>query len=502
LQISVTSSSAAGLVCAIIFLIATGNILLQILSSSQPAFADGGFQQSSPPTGFGNRVPAVSITSTPSILISSANQDILLHFRVYDAKTNETIKFATLNIAIYNATDPKAKPILQDFFRSDNGLLALKIHPQGGDMQLRGNRDPFLGALQADPGGIVDFFGPLFVKPGTYHTRVGLFGIDYPTNIFADENVVWFDTYIHIGEEYHTDARFEDRDYPVIVTSYYDKVKGFNFDAGAETFAWSVPFDWNVTKLQKENATNILVRQDVKIPQSMLDIGDFRAFNATVNGRPVQNRTLVVDHVLEPGNVIFRFALHEDEILNIAKSNNYTANSNSNPQLMNFSLSFAPSVKTSSRITTDKDNIAVLLNWTPGQLKAFQSATLEMQFVNNGNGGSSINDTRIHDDVKYDIMILDNRKEPVFSASDQIAKGGAGNQTIRISADGGYLVEITVKGLIKSGQSLDTTRNGVATGTVLVPEFPASLSVFLSVGAAIAIITVMQRFAKQSGTKL
>jgi hypothetical protein len=40
--------------------------------------------------------------------------------------------------------------------------------------------------------------------------------------------------------------------------------------------------------------------------------------------------------------------------------------------------------------------------------------------------------------------------DPTFSPPDQIAKEGVANQAVRICADGGYHVEVTVKGLLKA----------------------------------------------------
>ena len=511
------------------FLIATGSIILPPILSSQPAFADGGNQEFLPEQrSFGNREPALSVRTTPPVIVAGGNADIYMQFRLYDVKTNETIKYPNLLITIYKGLDPRAKPLLQDAFVSQNGLLKLEIKPQPGDIQIRANKDAFTNAWQADdPGGTIKVNGPVLLDAGLYRIDVSVLGIDYPQYLFEAKDVKRFDTIVHVGEEIRKNVKFEGGTYPITITSFNDIVQGFTFDAGTETFSWSTPFDWNgalgilaknATAASTDNAatnsaTIHVVHQEAKIPLSLFGVGNYTEYNAIVNGVPIASNAVAVDQTVEPGSVIFRFALDRDKIQNIAKSNNYTiangSSNNNNPQAMNFSLSFAPSVKTSSRITTtDKDdnnssNIAVLLNWTPGQLKALQNSTLEMQFVNNydGSNSSGINDTRIRDDVKYDIRILDNRKEPVFSASDQIAKGGAGNQTVRLSADGGYLVEITVKGIRRQGQPLDATRNGVATGTVLVPEFPTSLSVFLSVGAAIGIIVFMQRVGKQFGRR-
>ncbi len=96
-----------------------------------------------------------------------------------------------------------------------------------------------------------------------------------------------------------------------------------------------------------------------------------------------------------------------------------------------------------------------------------------MRFVNiggNGTDGSETNnDARIHNDVKHDIRILDNMHEAAFSASNQIAKEGVANKT------------------------LSEIRNDLDVAIMLAPEFPASLTVFIAAGTAIARVIAVVR---------
>jgi hypothetical protein len=57
---------------------------------------------------------------------------------------------------------------------------------------------------------------------------------------------------------------------------------------------------------------------------------------------------------------------------------------------------------------------------------------------------------------------------------------------------------VAVKGLTKPGQQqqqvVDQTRNGVARGVVVVPEFPAGT--LMAVSGVIGVILLVQRFAR------
>jgi hypothetical protein len=156
-----------------------------------------------------------------------------------------------------------------------------------------------------------------------------------------------------------------------------------------------------------------------------------------------------------------------------------------------FSPTGASGEQTSNEISTDTGGIHVLLNWEPGQLKAGAETKLKMQFVDAFAG------TNITNDVKYDLKIFDNAGKQVFAQADQTAKGGTVELTgLNFPADANYRVEVAVKALVKEGQSPDLTRNGVARGTVVVPEFPAGAMV--AVAGALAAIVVAQRLMRKS----
>jgi hypothetical protein len=460
-------------------------LVLPAVLASQKAFADGLTQENLPPTTFGNRQAALFVKINPPILTSESQQDAYLQFRLFDVKTNATIKFPTLNIAVYKGTDPSAKPLMQDFFQSENGLLTLKIKPQAGDVQLQGNREPFLSALQADPGGTVNVRGPVLLDGGLYRIDVRVFGIDYPTNIFADQDVKSFETALSVGDVFKQDVKSaQGNTYLMFIISYYDKVEDFKFDAGAKTYSWAMPFNWNVSRIQ--NAPNVFVHEEVRVPKSFAGVGDASAFDAKVNGKPIVGRMLAVDPFSDENNLILHFLINKNDILDMAK--------NPPPDgKMAFSFSPAGSTaeQTSTEIATDTGGLHALLTWTPGQLKAGTSTDLGIQFVDAFAGA------KITDDVKYDLKIFGKDGKEVITKTDQTAKGGTGDQAgLNFPANENYRVEIAVKALMKQGQSPDMTRNGVARGTVVVPEFPAGAMV--AAAGAVAAIVAAQRFMRKN----
>ncbi|WP_148700163.1 peptidase [Candidatus Nitrososphaera evergladensis] len=457
-------------------------LVLPTVLASQKAFADGLTQENLPPASFGDQQASLFVKINPPILTTESKQDAYLQFRLFDAKTNETIKFPTLNIAVYKGTDPNAKPLMQDFFQSENGLLTIKVKPQEGDVQVQGNREPFLNALKADPGGTVNISGPVLLDGGLYRIDVSVFGIKYPTNIFKDEDVKTFETALSVGDVYSQNVQSEGKTYPMSIISYYDKVEDFKFNAASKTYSWAMPFNWNTSRIQ--NAPNVFVHEEVRVPKSFTGVGDASAFDAKVNGKPIAGRMLAVDPFSDENNLILHFLINKNDILDMAR--------NSPPSDGKMSFSFSPAgasegQQTSGEISTDTGGIHALLNWTPGQLKAGAETKLDIQFVD-AFAGTNISDQ----DVKYDLKIFDKNGKEVLAKTDQTAQGGKGEQAgLNFPADDTYRVEITVNGLVKQGQSPDLTRNGIARGIVVVPEFPAGAMV--AVAGAIGAIVVAQR---------
>jgi hypothetical protein len=60
-----------------------------------------------------------------------------------------------------------------------------------------------------------------------------------------------------------------------------------------------------------------------------------------------------------------------------------------------------------------------------------------------------------------------------------LAKNAADTETIVFPANQIYHMELQITGLVKAGQTPDLTRNEVATGYVVVPEFPTMTSTIM-----------------------
>lgn len=451
--------------------------------ASQRAFADGLFQENIQGNIAGRDVN-LFLKINPPVLTTQTQQDAFVQIRLFEGN-NETIKFTTFIIEISKVTDSGEDTLMSsDAFHTESGLLTLKIQPQEGDVQVQATVDDFLQAYKADPGGTINIKGPILLDGGLYHFRIDVIGVDNVRALLPPDQVRTFDTYLSVGDVVTQDVQYDGQTYPTTIISYYDKVQDFTFDPDTTTYSWSMPFNWDMERIQ--SATSIFVHEEIRIPKSFTGVGDATAFDASVNGKPLSARMLSVDPFSLEDQLTLHFLINRNDIIGLAQEVPDTT------KTMEFAFSPASDggEHTSGEITTDTGGMLILLDWTPDQLSANNETTLDLEFHDAFSGD------RITDDVTYDLRIFGPDGSEVYSQNAQIAQGGSDSQTMTFPIDETYRIEVDVKSVMEDGQSPDLTRNGIARGTVVVPEFP--VGTILAVTAALGSIIAFQRLARKA----
>jgi hypothetical protein len=451
--------------------------------ASQRAFADGLFQENIEGNIEGRNVN-LFLRINPPILTTQTQQDAFVQIRLFEGN-NETIKFTTFVIEISKVTASGEDTLMSsDAFHTESGLLTLKIQPQEGEVQVFATKEDFLNAWKADPGGTINIRGPVLLDGGLYHFRVDVIGVDSIRGLLRPDQVRTFDTYLSVGDVVTQNIQYQGTTYPTTVISYYDKVQDFSFNPSTLTYSWSMPFNYDVERI--ESAASIFVHEEVRIPKSFAGVGDVTAFDATVNGRPLTQRMLSVDPFSSQEDLTLHFLINRNDILNLAQDVPAGAST------MEFAFSPASNggASTSGEITADTGGMLVLLDWTPDQLAANQELALDLEFHDAFSGD------RITDDVTYDLRMFAPDGSELYSRTDQVAQGGSDRQTMTFPADEVYRIEVEVKSVTEDGRSPDLTRNGIARGTVVVPEFP--VGAIAAVAGALGSIIAFQRLARKS----
>lgn len=456
--------------------------ILAIGLPGQKAFADG-LTSETFSASLGDRQAELLVKVNPPILTDASRNDAYMLLRLYNANNNETIKFSTFVITVEKGVGENAERIFTDAFHTESGLLQLKIQPAEGPVQFFGTEDQFLNAWVADPGGTVNIRGPMFLEGGIYHLRIDILGVDSIRELFPPDQIKRFDSWLSVGDVFIQSVEYQGQPYNTTIISYYDQVQDFNFDAGKQQFSWSMPFDWNVSRIR---GTNIFVHEEVKIPKSLAGIGDSFSFVATANGNQLSSKMLAIDPYSSEQELTLHYLINKNDIINMAgKVPEGTSE-------MTFTLAPATdeNAQTTTELFTENGYIKVGAQWTPSQLNADTESTLTLNFFDEFASGA-----KITDDIRYNLRILDSNGTQAHSQSDLVAEGGSGKQTIDFPRNENYRMEVEITGIVKDGQPADQTRNGIARGTVVVPEF--SIGIMLAVAGILGAVIAMQRFARK-----
>jgi len=478
---------------AIILLVATFTTShLPELISYHKILADGLSQENLSPALIGVRQLSLFVKVNPPILTTTNDKNPYLQFRLFDARNNQTIEHVTYAVtATRGIANPKSeRPILIDFFHSHNGLLTLHVIPENISLTVYGKQDAFLQSWVADPGGNILIRGPLLLQGGLYHFHVAIFTIDNDSALVDLSKTLKFDAYVSVGSIYSKNEDYHSHDYNTTLISYFDQIQNFKFDPSKPMFSWSMPFDYNLTRIKQQP---IFVHEEMRLPKSWKGFGDLNQFNATVNGQQLSGRSLAIDPFSFPNDMIVHFLVNKNDIVKLAQevnsnNNNSTAagitKTNTTGQ-MKFALSplnATIQIATSSDIPTNTGSIHAAISWSPNPLAANTQSTLKISFYD-PTATAPLTNT----DVKYNLKIFDKNNQPVITKQNLLAKNAADTETIVFPANEIYHMQVQITGLAKPGQTQDLTRNGVATGYVVVPEFhSAAISTSLILGVILA----------------
>ena len=455
--------------------------IIAIEFPSQKAFADG-LTQEIFSASLGDRQAELLVKVNPPILTDASRDEAYLLLRLYNANNNETIKSTSFIITVEKGVGKNAKHIFTDAFYSDNGLFQLKVQPSDGDVQFFGTREQFLNAWVADPGGTVNIRGPMFLEGGIYHLRIDILGIDNIRNLFPPDKIPRFDSWLSVGDVFTERVQYQGQPYNTTIISYYDKVEDFNFDASKQQFSWSMPFDWNVSRIE---STNIFVHEEVKVPKSLKGIGDSFSLAATVNGKILSGKMLAIDPYSSDQDLTIHYLINKNDVIKMADK----VPEGSSKMTFTLAPATGENAQTIGEMLTDSGNVNVQVEWTPSQLSAQTESNLKLVFSDGFSG------QKITDDVNYNLRILDFNGTLVHSKTGLVAAGGTGMQIIDFPSDASYRMEVEVTGIVKGDQPVDQSRNGIARGTVVVPEFPAGA--LIAIAGVIGVVLVTQRFARK-----
>lgn len=263
----------------------------------------------------------------PPIIVAnqSPQQDTLLQFRLFDVNTNATIPHVTYLVQITKPFDNESRsPLMTESFHSHNGILILRMQPketsEGEDVTVEGKREPALNAwIGSGDDGIVNIKSSLFSHAAMYHCHIEVLSAIDDTNKLSKQEAPTFNLWLSRGEAINEDIIYNGQSYNSTVISYFDRMSNFDFDSNSKTISWSVPFDWNSTKIQN-NGQGIFVHQEIIVPKVLFNSSSEVPLVSKVNGLVLTARSLAVEPYRYNDKTVFHFLLNTQDLINMTNA--------------------------------------------------------------------------------------------------------------------------------------------------------------------------------------
>src|SRR5919197_13839 len=318
-------TSSIFFVSFIIIVITASNILSPILIISlgtKPAFGDG-LTQEQMSASLGNRKADLLIKMIPPVVTTETlqkGQKPTVEFRLFDSNTNQSFSHVTYNITV---EDKSGKTLLAGLFHDHNGNLKIRINPiNTSKISISGGKQDVLYRTGTSANPII-VSGPLFLSGGLYHFIVRIETVDSDYTLLPYNQQPIYDSWLSIGNTENKQISIDGKQIPIKVISYYDKLKDFTFDNKNMQMKFDMPFNWNLTRLNK---ASIFVHEEVYVPKPNAFSANGSSSSSSpppppsyigkVNGIDVSKSVMVdntqpdknVIHVMLPKNTILQLA--------------------------------------------------------------------------------------------------------------------------------------------------------------------------------------------------
>ena len=452
------------------------------------AFGDGLFMEELS-ASFGNRKADLLIKMTPPVVttetLQTQDQKAVIQFKLFDSNTREGIKHVTYFITI----EKDGKKLLSNWFHDHNGDLRLQIRPKNTDLvTVYGEPDPILQAYTGTENSPVIAEGPVFQEGGLYHFIVRIVTIDFDRTIIPDDKQPVYDAWLSVGLTEEQQITVDGKQIPIQILSYYDKINDFKFNESKMQMEFTMPFDWNTTRLEKNK---VLVHEEVTVPKPS-EFTANRSYAGTVNDIDVTKNVVLDD--TDPQKDIIHFMIPKTQVVQIAEQVNNNSEQAVSDEPMKFTLqpggngggiaggeepaqtaaaastistTSATSTTTTTATTTtttsepmekltDGSTYKVKISWSPATIQPMNPTTFNIEFLD------PKSNQKIVDNVQYDFMIMpaEDPETMITHRGFKIAQNGSAQQSFTFTDEnvgGGGSVMVRVSNINNTGELVEFT---------------------------------------------
>ena len=275
-------------------------------------FGDG-LTQEQLTASMGNRKADLLIKMIPPVVTTETlqkGQKPIVEFRLFDSNTNQSFSHVTYYISI----EKGGKKLLSEWFHAHNGDLGIKMEPNtiNKTITVYGEQDPVQYTYIGTPSNPVIASGPIFLDGGLYHFIVKIETIDSDESYLPPDKQPIYDSWLSIGNTENKQINIGGKQIPIKIISYYDRLNNFGFDNKNMQMQFDMPFNWNLSRLNK---ANIFVHEEVNVPKPNA-FTTKGSYVGKVNGIDVSKDVMLdntnpnkdVIHVMIPKNAVIQLA--------------------------------------------------------------------------------------------------------------------------------------------------------------------------------------------------
>jgi hypothetical protein len=276
------------------------------------AFGDG-LTQEQLSASMGNRKADLLIKMIPPVVTTETlqkGQNPIVEFRLFDPNTNQSFSHVTYYITI----EKGGKKLLSEWFHAHNGDLGIKMEPNSTNKTITvyGEQDPVQYTYIGTPSNPVIASGPIFLDGGLYHFIVKIETIDSDESYLPPDKQPVYDSWLSIGNTENKQINIGGKQIPIKIISYYDRLNNFGFDNKNMQMQFDMPFNWNLSRLNK---ANIFVHEEVNVPKPNA-FTTKGSYVGKVNGIDISKNVMLdntnhskdVIHVMIPKNTVIQLA--------------------------------------------------------------------------------------------------------------------------------------------------------------------------------------------------
>lgn len=365
--------------------------LMFVFFMPHPIYGHGLGSEILPPVKVGDKHVALEISVQPSIY-DLENSEQWITIRFFDAKTDGIIENVTYLVELKK----DGNQIFKEMFYDELGNLSIRtITNNSGEVEVQGTKESTSGAWVRDKTTPLTLKGHIFTSGGLYEFNVEI--LSYDSLEYAPKQQLLFNGAISIAEKtLHNVVGDDEKKHQLGLTTYYDKISGFEYSSDAKEVSFRMPFDWSTENIDKTS----VVHEELHIPKSFAELLATK-YEVSINSVPLSENSIIPDD----------FSFENERIVHIIiPKENLTSMKNSATKLSSSEMIF--SITPSQEITfpvshkTFDQKYDVDLSWEPSTIKSGQitkfTVSIRESFVPNSDKS-----------IPYD-LILDKDGNEIF----------------------------------------------------------------------------------------